>query len=80
MLQSLVVDGLADLVLDPLEDLFPMHGDILRRGNPETDLIAVHPEHGPGFDVWVGGGLSTNPMLARKMGVWVPYFAKTSVL
>jgi sulfite reductase (ferredoxin) len=32
----------------------------------------VHPEHGPGFDLWVGGGLSTNPMLAHKLGVWIP--------
>jgi sulfite reductase (ferredoxin) len=44
--------------------------------SPETNDIAfvgtVHPEHGAGFDVWVGGGLSTNPMLAQKMGVWVP--------
>ncbi|KQP66971.1 nitrite/sulfite reductase [Nocardioides sp. Leaf285] len=44
--------------------------------SPETNDIAfvgtVHPEHGPGFDVWVGGGLSTNPMLAQKLGVWVP--------
>ncbi|SCF11774.1 nitrite/sulfite reductase [Micromonospora mirobrigensis] len=31
-----------------------------------------HPEHGPGFDLWVGGGLSTNPMLAKRLGVWVP--------
>ncbi|MBI9001276.1 nitrite/sulfite reductase [Corynebacterium sp. CCM 9185] len=31
-----------------------------------------HPEHGPGFDVYVGGGLSTNPMLAQRLGVWVP--------
>ncbi|WP_341717459.1 nitrite/sulfite reductase [Micromonospora sp. FIMYZ51] len=31
-----------------------------------------HPEHGPGFDLWVGGGLSTNPMLAQRLGVWVP--------
>ena len=29
----------------------------------------VHPEHGPGFDLWVGGGLSTNPMLASG---WAP--------
>ncbi|WP_433127005.1 nitrite/sulfite reductase [Micromonospora sp. CA-240977] len=36
-------------------------------------LLGVeHPEHGPGFDVWVGGGLSTNPMLAQRLGVWVP--------
>lgn len=33
---------------------------------------AEHPEHGAGFDVWVGGGLSTNPMLAQRLGVWVP--------
>ncbi|WP_410658071.1 nitrite/sulfite reductase [Amycolatopsis sp. lyj-112] len=30
-----------------------------------------HPEHGPGFDVWVGGGLSTNPMLGQRLGTWV---------
>jgi sulfite reductase (ferredoxin) len=31
-----------------------------------------HPQHGPGFDLWVGGGLSTNPRLAERLGVWVP--------
>lgn len=30
-----------------------------------------HPEYGPGFDIWVGGGLSTNPMLAQRLGAWV---------
>ncbi|ANH39346.1 Sulfite reductase [ferredoxin] [Nocardioides dokdonensis FR1436] len=44
--------------------------------SPETNDISfvgtVHPEHGPGFDLWVGGGLSTNPMLAQKLGVWIP--------
>jgi sulfite reductase (ferredoxin) len=30
-----------------------------------------HPEHGPGLDVWVGGGLSTNPMLGQRLGAWV---------
>ena len=44
--------------------------------SPETNDISfvgtVHPEHGPGFDLWVGGGLSTNPMLAQRMGVWIP--------
>lgn len=29
-------------------------------------------EHGPGLDIWVGGGLSTNPMLAQRLGAWVP--------
>jgi sulfite reductase (ferredoxin) len=33
---------------------------------------AVHPEHGPGFDLWVGGGLSTNPMIGKRLGAWVP--------
>ena len=45
--------------------------------SPETNDVAfvgtVHPELGPGFDLWVGGGLSTNPMLAQKAGVWIPH-------
>jgi sulfite reductase (ferredoxin) len=45
-------------------------------GAPEINDVSfvgtVHPELGPGFDLWVGGGLSTNPMLAQKMGVWIP--------
>ncbi|GGP85115.1 nitrite/sulfite reductase [Streptomyces calvus] len=35
-------------------------------------LGVEHPEHGPGFDLWVGGGLSTNPRLADRAGAWVP--------
>jgi sulfite reductase (ferredoxin) len=35
-------------------------------------LGVVHPEYGPGFDLWVGGGLSTNPRLAERLGAWVP--------
>jgi sulfite reductase (ferredoxin) len=35
-------------------------------------LGVEHPVHGPGFDLWVGGGLSTNPRLAERLGVWVP--------
>ncbi|MEU9120948.1 nitrite/sulfite reductase [Streptomyces sp. NPDC048506] len=39
----------------------------------DISLIGVeHPEHGPGFDVWVGGGLSTNPKLGVRLGAWVP--------
>jgi sulfite reductase (ferredoxin) len=39
----------------------------------DFSLVGVnHPEHGPGFDLWVGGGLSTNPMLAKRLGVWIP--------
>ncbi|MBX7265381.1 nitrite/sulfite reductase [Micromonospora sp. Llam7] len=40
--------------------------------NDISFLGVDHPEHGPGFDLWVGGGLSTNPMLAQRLGVWVP--------
>ncbi len=50
---------------------------------PEVNDVAfvgtVHPELGPGFDLWVGGGLSTNPMLAKKLGVWVPLDAVADV-
>ena len=42
------------------------------QANDISFLGVVHPEHGPGFDLWVGGGLSTNPMLAQRLGVWVP--------
>ncbi|MDG4833151.1 nitrite/sulfite reductase [Solwaraspora sp. WMMD1047] len=40
--------------------------------NDISFLGVEHPDYGPGFDVWVGGGLSTNPMLAKRLGVWVP--------
>lgn len=32
----------------------------------------THPEYGPGFDCFVGGGLSTNPMLSQSLGAWIP--------
>ena len=31
----------------------------------------MHPELGPGFDLWVGGGLSTNPKLGVRLGAFV---------
>ena len=43
--------------------------------NPEINDISlqgvVHPALGPGYDLWAGGGLSTNPMFARRLGVFV---------
>jgi sulfite reductase (ferredoxin) len=43
--------------------------------NPEINDVSlvgvVHPEFGPGYDLWVGGGLSTNPMFARRLGAFV---------
>lgn len=51
-------------------------------GSPQLDVaheindiafVGVdHPDHGPGFDLWVGGGLSTNPKLGVRLGAWVP--------
>ena len=49
----------------------PSH-DVAPEINDVAFVGTVHPEHGPGFDLWVGGGLSTNPMLAQKLGVWIP--------
>ncbi len=49
----------------------PSH-DVAPEVNDVAFVGTVHPELGPGFDLWVGGGLSTNPMLAQKLGVWVP--------
>ncbi len=46
--------------------------DVVHEINDIAFIGVVHPEHGPGLDVWVGGGLSTNPMLAQRLGVWVP--------
>ena len=31
----------------------------------------VHPELGPGFDLWVGGGLSVTPRLGERLGAFV---------
>ena len=46
--------------------------DVVPQINDIAFIGAEHPEHGPGFDLWVGGGLSTNPMLAQRVGAWVP--------
>ena len=50
-------------------------------GHPSLDVVheindislvgVVHPELGAGYDLWVGGGLSTAPRLAERLGVFV---------
>lgn len=50
-------------------------------GHPSQDVVheindfalvgVVHPELGIGYDLWVGGGLSTNPRLAERLGVFI---------
>ncbi len=46
--------------------------DVAHEINDVAFIGVNHPEYGPGLDLWVGGGLSTNPMLAQRVGVWVP--------
>jgi sulfite reductase (ferredoxin) len=46
--------------------------DVVHEVNDVAFIGVNHPEHGPGLDLWVGGGLSTNPMLGRRVGAWVP--------
>lgn len=46
--------------------------DVAHEINDVSFVGVVHPELGPGFDLWVGGGLSTNPHLAVRLGAWVP--------
>jgi sulfite reductase (ferredoxin) len=46
--------------------------DVAHEVNDISFVGVVHPERGPGFDLWVGGGLSTNPKLAVRLGAWVP--------
>ncbi|HKU31291.1 MAG TPA: nitrite/sulfite reductase [Arthrobacter sp.] len=50
-------------------------------GHPSQDVVheindcafvgVVHPELGAGYDLWVGGALSTNPMLGKRLGAFV---------
>ncbi|MEU2200821.1 nitrite/sulfite reductase [Isoptericola sp. NPDC019482] len=38
----------------------------------DISLVGVeHPELGPGYDLWVGGALSTTPRLGERLGVFV---------
>jgi sulfite reductase (ferredoxin) len=46
--------------------------DVVHEINDISFVGVVHPEHGPGFDLWVGGGLSTNPQFAKRLGAFVP--------
>ncbi|MFI6815173.1 nitrite/sulfite reductase [Nonomuraea sp. NPDC050328] len=37
----------------------------------DVAFVAVDKDGEKGFDLWVGGGLSTNPMFAKRIGVFV---------
>jgi sulfite reductase (ferredoxin) len=45
--------------------------DVVHEINDISFVGVEHPELGPGFDLWVGGGLSTNPRLAERLGAFV---------
>ena len=47
------------------------HHDVAHEINDVAFVGVVHPELGPGFDLWVGGALSTNPMLGKRLGAFV---------
>ncbi len=40
--------------------------------NDVSFVGVIGPDGRRGYDLWVGGGLSTNPMLAQRLGVFVP--------
>jgi len=46
--------------------------DVAHEVNDISFVGVRHPTRGPGFDLWVGGGLSTNPKIAQRLGAWVP--------
>ncbi|WP_114855722.1 nitrite/sulfite reductase [Brachybacterium sp. YJGR34] len=48
----------------PTQDVVPEINDVSLVG-------VVHPELGPGYDLWVGGALSTTPRLGERLGTFV---------
>ena len=45
--------------------------DVVHEINDFALIAAIHPELGPGYDLWVGGGLSANPRLGERLGAFV---------
>ena len=45
--------------------------DVVHEINDVAFVAVEHPELGIGYDLWVGGGLSTAPRLAERLGVFV---------
>ncbi len=72
----------ARYVGDPSFSNLPRKYKTALTGHPSLDVVheindcafvgVVHPELGPGFDLWVGGGLSVNPRLGERLGAFVP--------
>lgn len=45
--------------------------DVVHEINDVAFVAVEHPELGVGYDLWVGGGLSTTPALAERLGAFV---------
>ena len=45
--------------------------DVVHEINDVAFVAVEHPELGIGYDLWVGGGLSTAPRLGERLGVFV---------
>jgi sulfite reductase (ferredoxin) len=45
--------------------------DVVHEINDISFVAVEHPDLGVGYDLWVGGGLSTAPRLAERLGVFV---------
>ncbi|PJI94820.1 nitrite/sulfite reductase [Luteimicrobium subarcticum] len=77
-----VVDGITEKYLGvPELANLPRKFKTAITGHPSQDVVHEindvafvahrHPVLGVGFDLWVGGGLSTNPRLGERLGVFV---------
>jgi len=66
---------------NPLLSNLPRKYKTAITGHPSQDVVheindialvgVRHPELGAGYDLWVGGALSTNPMLGKRLGAFV---------
>lgn len=45
--------------------------DVVHEINDCSFVAVEHPEHGIGYDLWVGGALSVVPRFAERLGTWV---------
>ncbi|TAM66910.1 MAG: nitrite/sulfite reductase [Microbacteriaceae bacterium] len=46
--------------------------DVVHEINDVSFVGVVHPELGPGFDLWVGGALAAIPRFGERLGAFVP--------
>ncbi|WP_394939828.1 nitrite/sulfite reductase [Psychromicrobium sp. YIM B11713] len=79
---SPLINELADRFIgDPELANLPRKYKTAITGHPSQDVVheindfalvgVVHPSLGAGYDLWVGGGLSTSARLAERLGVFV---------